>query len=454
MGTCRPPVARAGIGRDHASPVHSPPGCATGVERQLSERVTAMHKPCFPRVLSFAATAMCLLIGARADATWSVVGVNANTREVGIAGTSCIDGVEIIVGLAPDHGAIAAQAQINVSGRNEGVMLLEMGKSPQEVIDAIANNTFDPEFPGFSGSSLRQYGVVALGFDDASVAFTGAGTMAWAGHEVGYGVTAQGNILSSNGEQMMLDAVSAFDQDSADCLTLADRLLAALEAAKVIGHDTRCSDDQDALSAVLRVARPEDSADAPYLDIVIDGQPQGGANPIELLRQEYDVWRMANPPSEDDCYEPGPGGSTTDGGSSDSGTDGTDATGSSTDGGSSTQPTSASEGSSASGSTSESTAGSPPESESESESGSGIVSASGSQGDEAPETTSDGGSPTTAETTPGSTSAATGSSGDGDEGCTCTISSNRRFGFAVMLLCASCWWRRRGRCSTATRTGR
>ena len=54
-----------------------------------------------------------LLTAGDAAATWSIVAIDPATREVGIAGASCIAGAQEIAGLAPGRGAIAAQAMAN-----------------------------------------------------------------------------------------------------------------------------------------------------------------------------------------------------------------------------------------------------------------------------------------------------------------------------------------------------
>jgi len=216
------------------------------------------------------------LVPARAPATWSIVAVDPGTRVVGIAGASCIGGVEVIGGLAPDRGAIAAQALANLEARDKAVELLRWGAGPQQVVAHIAQRDFDP--PSLrSGSKLRQYGVVALGFEDALAAF------------------------------------EAQREDPG--ATLADRLMAALEAGAARGGDKRCSRELTALSAFIAVARPDDDPSAPSLRIVVPyaGEtdtvtlrllrqllfPERGdaeQNPVTRLRQVYERWRSTQAP--------------------------------------------------------------------------------------------------------------------------------------------------------------
>ncbi len=231
-----------------------------------------------------------------ASATWSIAAVDPETQEVGVAVASCVPApfgttlLPQVAGLAPGIGALAAQAQFSQARRDQAVMLLASGLSPQEVIDMVTMS--DPQ------AAVRQYGVVTL--DLQLAAFTGTGTQDWAGDAQGRGVTAQGNILY--GPQVVDDALAAFEAEAPRCpWTLSDRLMLALEAGAAQGGDNRCSMEQTALAAALRVAAPGDDPDAPMLDLRIPSQPEDGDNPVVLLRAEYDRWRQNNPPDDSGC---------------------------------------------------------------------------------------------------------------------------------------------------------
>ena len=227
-----------------------------------------------------------------AGATWSIVAVDPATREVGVAGASCIPNAQMIAGLAPGRGAIAAQAMANFKGRDRGVELLSGGASPQAVLDEIATVRSD-SFWGIDTSRLRQYGVAALDFVDAPAAFTGSWTFAWQGHQLGPGVSIQGNLLA--GPTVVGRALTAFTKaPPAGEGRLADRLLRALEAGAEAGGDGRCLPEQTALSAFLMVAAPADALGSPSLRLIFPAlQP-----PPSLLRmiagelmQRWRRWR-------------------------------------------------------------------------------------------------------------------------------------------------------------------
>lgn len=237
-----------------------------------------------------------IAVASPAAATWSVVAVDPETQEVGVAVASCVEapfGTTVlpqVAGLAPGIGALAVQALYDQRNRDQAMALLVSGASPQELIDTMV--------AGDPGSATRQYGVVTL---DAQVAaFTGSSTQDWASDAQGSLVTVQGNILY--GPEVVDDALAAFGAEAPRCpWTLADRLMVALEAGAAQGGDNRCSEEQSALAAVIQVAGPGDAKGAFTLDLRIPSQPLDGDNPVLLLRAAYDQWRQDNPPDDSAC---------------------------------------------------------------------------------------------------------------------------------------------------------
>ncbi|MCP4603711.1 MAG: DUF1028 domain-containing protein [Proteobacteria bacterium] len=232
-----------------------------------------------------------LLVPCSVSATWSVAAVDPQTSEVGVAGASCVDGVEIIGGVAPGKGAVASQSAVNTAARIRAVKRLNDGAEPSKIITEITRFSYDP------AAGLRQYGISALDFDPAG--FTGNLCTTWAGHKAGAHVSVQGNMLY--GAKVVDDALAAFEADHECPFTLADRLMAAMEAGSAQGGDNRCSKQQSALSSFIMVARPGDSSNSPYLKIIIPEQQTGGENPVTLLRAKYDQWRKDNPPDDSTC---------------------------------------------------------------------------------------------------------------------------------------------------------
>lgn len=214
-------------------------------------------------------------------ATWSIVAVDPKTKEVGVAGASCTDYVSGIALLVPGKGANVSQAMSNPLARDIAQTLLAKGLSPKQILEVITRPEFDP--------ANQQYGIVALGFENASAAYTGDKCGDAKGHFTGFGVSVQSNIMADPRiPRAVLDAYEKAAQNPQ--LHLSDRLLLALEAGAALGGDRRCG-AQTARSAFLMVAKPNDSYSDLYLNLEIQGQKMGGPNPVKLLRAEYLKWQ-------------------------------------------------------------------------------------------------------------------------------------------------------------------
>ena len=190
-----------------------------------------------------------LLVAGRADATWSIVGVDAETGEVGVAVASCVGfEVTVVPVLVPGVGAAASQANISKGSGDRIVDALESGASAQEVIDAVVAADDRPDD--------RQFGVVVI--DGGGAAWTGNDNLdvATDGRNAEATGAAQSNILVS--AEVIDQTLAAFDGADGE---LADRLLAGLLAGAGAGGDARCG-EQTATAAALLVAAPGDPVHA------------------------------------------------------------------------------------------------------------------------------------------------------------------------------------------------
>ena len=89
--------------------------------------------------------------------------------------------------------------------------------------------------------------------------------------------------------QEILDSMESRFNNTDGCLS--DKLMAAMQGAKVIGADTRCTTEgTSSLSAFLRVAKPTDHPDTLSIDLNIAGTPSG-VEPIDKLQTKYNNWR-------------------------------------------------------------------------------------------------------------------------------------------------------------------
>ena len=190
--------------------------------------------------------------------TFSVLGRDAATGDLGIAVSSCILAVGRAVPTArPGVGVVAVQAR---SRRGLGHSLLSglaEGQSPAALVRRAAHAAEDAE---------RQ--IAVLDVSGTVAADTGPGSFPVCGHLVGDGFSVQGNMLA--GEDVLPAMAQAFQTARGD---LADRLLAALTAGQDAGGDLRgrqsaallvvggepASEEDDGVRTDLRV---DDSGDA------------------------------------------------------------------------------------------------------------------------------------------------------------------------------------------------
>ena len=214
-------------------------------------------------------------------ATWSVVGADAETGEVGVAIASCVPGEALgaldaplaPVVLVPGTGAAVTQGALNEGAGIELERAIAFGATAVEAIAAVSTLDFDPAF------EERQHAVVLL--DGDSSAFTGAATLDATGHATAPFASAQGNLLADR--QVVEDALSAFERGEG---SLADRLVAALVAGSEAGGDVRCP-GQTALFAQVAVAGPTDEADAPSTLLTVTVDRGDDTNPVARLAERH-----------------------------------------------------------------------------------------------------------------------------------------------------------------------
>ena len=221
----------------------------------------------------------CILVS---QDTFSIVAVNLATDEVGSAGASCIAGSIIISDIHPGVGAIHTQSYWNQSNQDSASSLMDLGYSPEEIIDWLIENDAQ------NNPSIRQYGIIDLIDDGRSAGFTGENCFDYKNHFLGQTYTIQGNILLG---QEILDSMEiAFTSTYG---TLDEKLIAALLAANVPGADTRCLPyGTPALSAFIRMAKSEDENDSFFMDINVQSCPTN-LSPIDSLFTLYWDWKSS-----------------------------------------------------------------------------------------------------------------------------------------------------------------
>jgi uncharacterized Ntn-hydrolase superfamily protein len=206
----------------------------------------------------------------RAAGTYSIVGFDPVTGDLGVAVQSRFLAVGVVVPFAKAGvGAIATQCYQNASYGPRGLELLEKGLSPEEVVAELIRA--DPE------RDSRQVGVVDS--HGRSFSLTGKNCPEWKGARFGPNYAIQGDIVA--GEAVVVNMEKAFVNTVG---SLADRLLAALDAGEAAGGDRRGKQ-----SAALLVERTKGGMSG-YTDRFIDIRVDDHPDPVTELKRIYALW--------------------------------------------------------------------------------------------------------------------------------------------------------------------
>ena len=199
--------------------------------------------------------------------TYSIVGRDPRTRELGVAVQSRWLAVGSMVPWAePGVGAVATQSFTEVRYGPLGLALMRGGHSAPEALRALLAG--DDEEPLRQVAMVDAAGMVA--------AHTGSRCVAAAGHACGEGICAQANLMERDTVWAAMLAAYASAEGS-----LAERLVAALEAAEAEGGDIRGR--QSAALIVVSGSRQ----DPPWkrtVDLRVDDHPEPVAELRRLLR--------------------------------------------------------------------------------------------------------------------------------------------------------------------------
>jgi uncharacterized Ntn-hydrolase superfamily protein len=212
-------------------------------------------------------------------ATFSICAVDPATGFVGSAGASCHTDCRILTDVHPGWGVVHTQASWLAANQSYARILMNMHLSPQQIIDSVVLHDAQ------NNPTVRQYGIVDLYNGGRSAGYTGVNCLNWKGHILGPTYAIQGNILLG---QHILDSMQTRFLNTPG--SLAHKLMAALQGAKVIGADTRCNNNQtSSLSAFLRIARPQDTTGTYYVDLYARNLGFG-RDPIDSLQSLFNLW--------------------------------------------------------------------------------------------------------------------------------------------------------------------
>jgi len=252
---------------------------------------------------------------AAVSATWSVIAIDTRTGQVVIASATCVpqrafpgfparDLMDIQAIVVPGVAVAAAQAGVDRTRANQELIYAQLknGTAPDRIIEMLSE---DPDF------ERRQFGIVDLQGRCAGHSGSGNGEASLAVADsipaAGIYFSVQGNILAS--DDVVHLAVAAFKDEAG---TMADRVMAAMEAADEAGGDGRCTCESEPLLdhvpcdgktshvAYILVAESDDPEGdsfndgdySLYIDVTDQNIEAGeNANPVRTLRMRYDRWK-------------------------------------------------------------------------------------------------------------------------------------------------------------------
>lgn len=201
--------------------------------------------------------------------TFTIVGRCARTGHLGVCMATSSPAVGNRCAFVSRDGAVGFQAIAEPRLGAATLRLIEARNSPRAAIDFIGQADDWPEH--------RQIGIVDA--DGRAAAFTGSNNMEWAGHRIGPGYVAMGNLLAS---AKVVEAIETAFRDSEDEI-LEERLVRAIEAGRDAGGQ-----EEGQLSASILSFGPETFA---RCDLRVDHSPE----PVAELRRIFDWYRPLIP---------------------------------------------------------------------------------------------------------------------------------------------------------------
>jgi uncharacterized Ntn-hydrolase superfamily protein len=203
--------------------------------------------------------------------TYSIVARDPATGDLGVAVQSHWFSVGSIVTWAEAGvGAIATQSFVEPAYGPRGLELMASGLSAEQALEALVS--VDP------GKAVRQ--VAFVDADGIVATHTGTSCIESAGHLVGDGYSVQANMM--RGDEVVPAMKTAYEAATGD---LADRMLAALEAAEGAGGDIRGRQ-----SAAMLIVKGESSG-RPWADRVLELRVEDHSEPLAELARLLTVHR-------------------------------------------------------------------------------------------------------------------------------------------------------------------
>jgi uncharacterized Ntn-hydrolase superfamily protein len=217
---------------------------------------------------------------ARPVHTYSIVARDSLTGELGVAVQSHWFSVGTVVSWGEAGvGVVATQSLVEVSYGPLGLELMRAGKTAKQALDALL--LADPN------RDVRQVAMVDA--EGRVAVHTGENCIAEAGHRSGAQYSVQANLMEND---TVWDAMAtAYETTHGE---LAERMLAAMEAAQAEGGDIRGKQ-----SAAILIVKPGSSGRW-YMDRVMDLRIEDHPTPVKELRRLVTVHRAYDYMNEGD----------------------------------------------------------------------------------------------------------------------------------------------------------
>lgn len=204
--------------------------------------------------------------------TYSIVAIDPETGDMGVAVQSHWFSVGPLVTWGEAGvGVVATQSFVNPDLGPEGLKLMKSGLGPKEALQKLLDED--------DGRAVRQ--VAFLNHEGKVAAHTGESCIQAAGHHLGDGYSVQANMMLN--EKVWPAMSEAFEGSAGQ--PLAERLVAALEAAEAAGGDIRGKQ-----SAALLVVKAEPTGKI-WQDKLVDLRIEDHQNPIQEMKRLLKVHR-------------------------------------------------------------------------------------------------------------------------------------------------------------------
>jgi uncharacterized Ntn-hydrolase superfamily protein len=206
--------------------------------------------------------------------TYSIVARDPATGELGVAVQShwfCVGAS--VPWIEAGVGAVATQSFIDPSYGKLGLDLMRAGKSAPDALKAL--------IAGDSASDVRQ--VAMIDSQGRVAAHTGAKDIQAAGHIVGTNYSVQANLMLN--DKVWPAMSKAFEGTNGD---LAEKMLAALDAAQAVGGDIR---GKQSAALIVVTGKPTGKS---WADRTFDLRVDDSADPLKELRRLVTLQRAYN----------------------------------------------------------------------------------------------------------------------------------------------------------------